>query len=152
MDYVAIAIVAISLLISIISLSVSLKTKKRYEKYLKALGNGSNLATELEKYIKQVNELNKKDDEIIDYILKLKEAIELSLSKAGIERYSAYGDSNVSLSFALCLLNLKNDGFVINNIYSEGVSSVSIKQIKNGVCDKKLSDEEQAAVVKAISK
>ena len=27
-----------------------------------------------------------------------------------------------------------------------------LKQIKNGVCDKKLSDEEQAAVVKAISK
>ena len=55
----------ISLVISIISIFFSFKTYKKYGQNMKKLGNGENLAEMIKEYVSQVENLNKRDDQII---------------------------------------------------------------------------------------
>ena len=55
------------------------------------------------------------------------------------------------LSFAIALLNEKNDGFIINSVHSsEGCYSYT-KRVKDGDTQIALSNEEKVAVERAIS-
>ena len=64
-----------SLIIALISIYFSLKNKKRYEKLAIKLGNGQNIVDILKDYINKVNDLDKKDDQIIEYCNKINEEI-----------------------------------------------------------------------------
>ena len=55
------------------------------------------------------------------------------------------------LSFALCLLNEKDCGFIINAMHSREGSYTYIKEIKNGVSQIALSEEEEKALSRALS-
>ena len=106
----------IAVLFSIISVIISIKTKKKYEKYVNKLGNGDNIAESLKEYINHVSELNKKDDEIIDYCNKLNIQVSKSMKKIGLVKYDTYSNTKNKLSFALAILDTNNNGIIINSI------------------------------------
>ena len=56
----------ISFIIAIISLYISFKIYKKYEKTMSKLGEGKDFSEMLSKYIEQVNKLNERDDQIIE--------------------------------------------------------------------------------------
>ena len=61
-NYVEILFMVISIIslgISAVSIFWTIKTKNRYEKYVKKLGNGSNIAEALDEYIKQAQNIEK---------------------------------------------------------------------------------------------
>ena len=70
--------------------------------------------------------------------------------KCGIYRYNAYKDSGSELSFALALLDERNDGIVLNGIYSREMSNIYAKPIKNGVSEYKITEEENEAIKRAM--
>lgn len=70
--------------------------------------------------------------------------------KCGIYRYNAYKDAGSDLSFTLALLDEKNDGVVLNGIYSREMSNIYAKPIKNGVSTYKITDEENEAIKRAM--
>lgn len=72
--------------------------------------------------------------------------------KFGIYRYNAYKDSGSELSFALALLDERNDGVVLNGIYSREMSNIYAKPIKNGVSEYKITEEENEALKRAMNK
>ena len=127
------------------------KLNKNYKIFMKKLGNGNNIEEMLKKYINTVEETNRKNEEIISYCNKLNESISLCIKKIGIIRYSAFKDTGSDLSFALAFLNDKNDGVILNGIYSREMSNIYAKQIKNGKCNNKLSDEENKALEIAVN-
>ena len=135
----------------IISVMKLKKINKNYEKFMKRLGNGNNIEEMLKTYISKVEEINRKNEEIIKYCNKLDENISLCIKKIGMVRYNAFKDTGSDLSFALALLNEKNDGVILNGIYSREMSNIYAKKIKNGKCNNKLSDEENEALEIAVN-
>ena len=135
-----------SLIIALISIYFSLKTKKRYEKLAIKLGNGQNIADILKDYINKVNDLDKKDDQIIEYCNKINEEINKNIKKIGLIKYNLYNTTKNDLSFALALLDNENNGVIINSIYGIDYSNVYCKLIIKGKCKDRLSKEENEAL------
>lgn len=141
----------ISLVISIISIFFSFKTYKKYGQNMKKLGNGENLAEMIKEYVSQVENLNKRDDQIIKVCNNINEELSHCIKKVGLYRYDAFGNTKNKLSFALTLLDKENNGVVINSIYGQDSSNVYSKPIIKGSCKYNLSDEEKESINKAIS-
>ena len=135
-----------SLIIALISIYYTTKTKKRYEKLVMKLGNGQNIIDILKEYINKVNDLDKKDDQIIEYCNKLNEEINKNISKVGLIKYNLYNTTKNDLSFALALIDKENNGVIINSIYGVDYSNVYCKLIINGKCKDRLSTEENEAL------
>ena len=142
----------VSLIIALISIYFSIKTKNKYEKLAIKLGNGENISDALKDYITKVNDLDKKDDQIIDYCNKINEEINKSIKKVGLVKYNLYNTTKHNLSFALAMLDNKNNGIIINSIYGVDYSNVYSKLIIDGKAKEKLSDEEEEALNIAINK
>lgn len=135
-----------SIIIALISIYFSLKTKKRYEKLAIKLGNGQNIVDILKDYINKVNDLDKKDDQIIEYCNKINEEINKNIKKIGLVKYNLYNTTKNDLSFALALLDNENNGVIINSIYGIDYSNVYCKLIIKGKCKDRLSKEENEAL------
>ena len=135
-----------SLIIALISIYFSLKTKKRYEKLAIKLGNGQNIVDILKEYINKVNDLDKKDDQIIEYCNKINEEINKNIKKVGLIKYNLYNTTKNDLSFALALLDNENNGIIINSIYGVDYSNIYCKLIVEGKSKDRLSAEENEAL------
>ena len=142
----------ISLVISLINFYYTIKIKKKYEKLDIDLIKGEKLSEVLKKYIEQIEQLNCKDNQIIDYCNKLNQEINKSITKVGLVKYNLYNTTKHDLSFALALLDKQNNGIVINSVYGIDSSNVYCKLIKNGDSKNKLSEEEKEAIEIAMKK
>lgn len=142
----------VSLVISLISIFVSFKIYKKYEQNMKKLGNGENFADMIKSYVAQVEELNKRDDQIIKVCNSINEELSHCIKKVGLYRYDAFGNTRNKLSFALALLDKENNGVVINSIYGQDSSNVYSKPIIKGTSKYNLSDEEKESINKAINR
>ena len=109
-EMIAIIISVISIFISSVCFYFTIKIKKRYEKLVMRLGNGEPLNEILKKYIEQVNEIDKKDDQIIEYFNNLNAELSLAIRKVGIVKYNLYNTTRNDLSFAIALLDRDNTG------------------------------------------
>lgn len=150
---IAVAAVNVILLILYICNQIKLrKINKNYKTFMKKLGNGNNIEDMLRKYIDRVEEVNERNEEIIEYCKRLDKDISLSIRKVGMVRYSAFKDTGSDLSFALALLNDKNDGVLLNGIYSREMSNIYAKQVKEGKTNTKLTEEEKQALEIALNR
>ena len=67
------------------------------------------------------------------------------------EVYDAFKEMGGNLSFALCLLDDNNNGFILNTMHGRESSYTYIKEIENGTAYSTLGEEEKQALQKAIS-
>ena len=125
--------------------------KKKYKRFMggkdvKSLEKQLEKIVEDNKYILDLSDDNKKD---IRTIIREKE---LCFNKVGIVKYDAFKQMGGMLSFSLALLNEKDNGFIINSVHSSEGCYSYIKEIKAGLCDIDLSNEEKEALSKAMNK
>ena len=152
------AFLIIVLLISIISIILLIvnyvklnRINKNYSEFMKKVGNGKNIDETLKSYMEDVQKVDKLNKEILNYCENLDKTVDNCIQKIGLVRYNAFKDVGSNLSFALAILNNKNDGVVLNGIYSRDMSNIYAKPIVNGTSEYALSDEEKEAMKKAIS-
>ncbi len=79
----------------------------------------------------------------------LEEALPKNLRKIGLVRYNPFSDAGGDQSFALALLNEKNDGLIISSLYGREMNRVYAKPIMNGASQYQLTDEEKQAIQNA---
>ena len=145
------AITIILLIGFLIVLISNIKLNKRYKNFMNKLGNGKNLEEDLEKFMYKVDRVEKQNAEITNFCKNLDEDISKCIQKIGIVRYSAFKDTGSDLSFAVALLDEKNNGVVFNGIYSREMSNIYAKPVENGNSRYTLSNEEVEAIEKAIN-
>lgn len=141
----AYALVLILIIIVVIQTVKLSKLSKRYKKFM--LGkNAKSLEKEIEgifednKFIKASTEKNRKD------IQSLYRKLEGAFQKVGIVKYDAFNQVGGQLSFSLALLDENDNGFILNSVHStEGCYSYT-KEIKKGICEIALGDEEKNAL------
>ena len=118
---------------------------------MEKIGNGTNIEEILEKHIDRINKTIAKNDELEKFCVKIDSDIKNCIQKVGIYRYNAYKDTGSDLSFTLALLDEKNDGVVLNGIYSREMSNIYAKPVQNGNSTYKMTEEEIEAVKRAIN-
>jgi hypothetical protein len=119
---------------------------KRYISFMKKLGNGNNVDELLKKYINEVREIKKDNEEIKNYYIKLDSDLASCVQKVGLVRYNAFKDVGSDLSFAIALLDGNNNGIVLNGIYGSESSNIYAKPIKGNKSSYQLSEEEEYAI------
>ena len=123
---------------------------KNYKTFLKKLGNGENIEEDLENYMYRVERVEKQNAEIRNLIETIDTNMDNCIQKIGMVRYNAFKDTGSDLSFALAMLDEKNNGVVLNGIYSREMSNIYAKPVEKGKSKYTLSEEEQQAIQKAI--
>lgn len=150
-EIISLVVMIISIVISLICLKFTFQTKKRYEKVAMKLGNGVDISEILKEYIKKVNDLDIKDNQIIEYCQKLNDESFKYIKKIGLVKYNSFEDTKNKLSFTLALLNKNNSGIVLNSIYTkDGGSNIYAKEVTKGTSRSNLSEEEEQAINKAM--
>ena len=152
MQIIEISVIAVSLIFSIISFYYTIKTKRRYERVIMRLGAGEDLSKIMDSYISQVQQIEKRNNQLADYCTNLDRELSKSIKKIGIIKYDAFNDTKNKLSFAVALLDRNNNGIIINSIYGINNSNVYAKPITKGTCKYNLSSEEIDALKKAMEK
>ena len=146
---IGVAVVALILLIfwiiTIVNLVQIKKMKKKYEKFMSG-SDAKTLEETIANHLDQIDGLissNTKNEKNID---KLTNQIKYAFQKVGLVKYDAFQEMGGKLSFSLCLLNEKEDGFIINAMHSREGCYTYIKEIIAGNCVIILSEEEKEAL------
>ncbi|MBQ7410138.1 MAG: DUF4446 family protein [Clostridia bacterium] len=147
-DYLVISCIVNIILVIVTMINVIMLTKinKKYIKFMKQLGNGSNLDEMLRDYLRDVKEIKQDNSEIKAYYTKLDSDIASCIQKVGLVRYNAFRDVGSDLSFAIALLDGNDTGVVLNGLYGSESSNIYAKPIKGGVSTYQLSEEEKYAL------
>lgn len=95
--------------------------------------------------LKSTAEKNRKD------IKKMIENIHDCYQRVGIVKYDAFKEMGGKLSFSVALLNDNKTGFIINSIHSTDGCYVYTKEIVEGECAISLGEEENKALILALS-
>jgi uncharacterized protein YxeA len=83
-------------------------------------------------------------------IQMIKEKTAISFQKVGIEKYDAFNEMGGKLSFALTMLNDRNDGWIINVMHSREGCYAYIKEIVKGESHVELASEEKKSLSAAL--
>lgn len=145
-------LIIVVLLVGFILLLISnIKLNKKYKNFMKKLSKGKNIEEDLENFINKVERVEQQNIDILNFCKNLDEDISKCIQKVGIVRYSAFKDTGSDLSFAVALLDEKNNGVVFNGIYSREMSNIYAKPVENGNSRYTLSEEENMAIENAIN-
>ena len=139
------------LIIGLVVNTIRISKIKKENKELITKLSGTDIKEDLKEYIHRVENVEQKTDTIINYCKNLENNITKCVQKIGIVRYSAFRDTGSDLSFALALLDHKNNGVILNGIYSREMSNIYAKPVENGESTYTISEEEKIALQRAIN-
>ena len=132
--YILLGLLSVSIILLILIIITFVQIGKLKKKYLKfMLGkDGANLEKDImtlyedNKYIKLSIDKNRED------IKELSKKHENAFQKVGLVKYDAFTEMGGKLSFALALLDERNDGFIINSVHSSDGCYSYTKRVKDG--------------------
>lgn len=122
---------------------------KSYDSFMKGKSarNLEDIIILLRKDIRSLKTESRLNREAIRELNKLEREC---LQKIGIIKYDAFEGMGGKLSFAICLLNYRNSGYIINSIHSREATFNYIKIVENGQTDQVLSHEEKIVLEQAL--
>ena len=123
---------------------------KNSKEFMRKLGAGKDIKEDINEYMGRIIDLEAALSETNSYCKQINKKADKCLQKVGIVKYNAYSDAGSDLSFAVALLDNKNDGIVLNGIYSREMSNIYAKPIVNGESKYNLTKEEIQAIRRAI--
>lgn len=126
----------------------TLKLKRRLDLFLR--GKDKDFEKVLIDQIKKTENQEKNIKEILKKISKLDKISQKSFQKIGIIRFNPFKEVGSDQSFAIAILDAKNDGFVLTSHYSRETNRSYLKPVSNGKSQYSLSEEEEKAIKKAL--
>ena len=147
---IALLVISIALLIYIIC--INKKLNRLYEKYDKFL-RGKDAQTLEEVIYKRFDEVDRlvvADRVKNGQIEEIYDNLKIVYQKCGIVKYDAFNEMGGKLSFALCMLDKENCGFVLNAMHSREGCYTYIKEVIKGESNIELSENEREALNSAI--
>lgn len=145
------AVVMAVMLVFLIINSVKIKKMKLTYTSFMSGKDGKSLEEVILKRFKEVDELKKEDAAKKVQLEDINESLRYAFSKMGMVKYDAFNEMGGKLSFALALLDNRNNGFLINAMHSREGCYTYVKEIINGESYINLGEEEKKALNKAIN-
>lgn len=152
-SYVVIALCALILLLCILLIVILVKIKKIKSEYRQFMQGKDGKALEdcFKEKFHEMDKLISETNKIKSELTSMDEEMKKSISKYSVVKYDAFKEMGGALSFALALLDDKNNGFIINSMHSREGCYTYAKEILNGQSYVVLSDEEKEALNNAIN-
>ena len=88
---------------------------------------------------------------LISLIIAIYEKLEYTFQKIGVVKYDAFHEMGGKLSFALCMLDKLNNGYLVNVMHSNNGCFAYVKEIVDGQSYIELGEEEQKALDEAVA-
>lgn len=153
-DYIYIGVIVVLFLVFLI-LHIRQTKKldrliKRYDRFMRGK-NAENLAEALEENFYQMEQLTLSHQRTELNMENALRGIKSTFHKMGIVKYDAFKEMGGNLSFALCLLDDDNTGFILNTMHGRESSYTYIKEIIKGEAYATLGEEEKEALSKAMN-
>lgn len=145
------AVVMAVMLVFLIINSVKIKKMKLTYTSFMSGKDGKSLEEVILKRFKELDELKKEDEAKKVQLDDINESLRYAFSKMGMVKYDAFNEMGGKLSFALALLDNRNNGFLINAMHSREGCYTYVKEIINGESYINLGEEEKKALNKAIN-
>ena len=145
------AVVMAVMLVFLIINSVKIKKMKLTYTSFMSGKDGKSLEEVILKRFKEVDELKKEDAAKKVQLDDINKSLRYAFSKMGMVKYDAFNEMGGKLSFALALLDNRNNGFLINAMHSREGCYTYVKEIINGESYINLGEEEKKALNKAIN-
>lgn len=148
-----VAAMMVLVLITFILTIIAFRRTTRIQKKLDIIFEGKK-AKDLEDVILDNNQRMKEFDTEIQELFNISNTIHTqthkSLNKVGLVRFNPFQDYTGNQSFALALLNSKDDGTVISSIHTREGTRIYSKEIQKGApVNNELTQEEQDAITNA---
>ncbi len=148
--FIGFAVVIIILLIVIIVQGIKIgKIRKKYEKFMKGK-DAASLEDEIKSVFDDISFLKEAQSKDSEDIKVLYNKAKSCYQRVGLVKYDAFHEMGGQLSFALCMLDEENNGFIINSVHSNAGCYVYTKNLVNGISPIDLGDEEAEALNKAL--
>lgn len=122
--------------------------KKRYNFFMQG-SDANSLEDTLIARLEQVDELTAANNENERNIEDINKQMLFSLDKFAVVKYDALDELGGKLSYALAILDEKDNGFIINNMHGRDGNYSYLKEVINGNTVANLSDEENEALSRA---
>ena len=153
-DYIYLGIIAVMFVVFLI-LHIKqnnriTKLMNRYEKFMKGK-NAENLSAAIEENFQQMDKLQQAYTSNEEKMDKTLHNLTSTFHKLGIVKYDAFKEMGGNLSFALCMLDDSNTGFILNTMHGRDSSYTYIKEITKGESYATLGEEEKEALEKAMN-
>jgi signal transduction histidine kinase len=139
------------LLLFCITQSVRINRMRKSINRLLTGTSGANLEEGMHRLLDQVDEVKKLQNDQQFTLNRLSQRIGAQCGRVAIIRYNAFGDLGSDLSFSLAILDDAQNGVVITSIYGREESRVYAKPLTAGTSPYHMSEEEQAAIRKAMN-
>ena len=151
-DYIIIGLLAAVIILLILTLVNIVQLRKLNINYRIFLSGktAKNLEDTLIKRLDEVDSLiasNNKNEELIKV---LSQNMKYTYQKMGLIKYDAFHEMGGKLSFSLAMLDVRNNGFIINAMHTREGCYTYIKEIVDGNSIIVLSEEEQEALKRAM--
>ena len=112
--------------------------------------NGKSLEKSIFRRFEKLKKIEKLAEENREEIDKIYKKMEGHYQKVGIVKYDAFHEMGGKLSFSLAMLDMRNNGFIINAMHTREGCYTYIKEIIDGNSVIVLSEEEQEALKRAM--
>lgn len=151
---IIITMIGLILLALIVFININIKLSKMNRRYRKMMTGmeGTNLEALLMAHIKEVREALAKVEDTAGCCRKIEDSLQYCIQKIGMVRFNAFEDTGSDLSFALALLDEKDNGVVISTIYGRNECRTYAKPVVNRESQYFLTEEEKAALAQAWNK
>ena len=144
------AVVIIALLVLfIVNLTKMKKLKGRLDSFMTGK-DAKSLESVMNTRFEEIDKLKKVSNKHTSQLKSIDEEMLSVYKKVGIVKYDAFNEMGGKLSFALAMLDKKNNGYIINAMHSREGCYTYIKEIINGESYITLGEEEKKALDSAI--
>lgn len=152
-NLIFVSIVGISLIVSIISLIIAFKSKKRIAKLLNGK-NSEDIDEILMKIYKNISSLDQFRSKISSDMVVMNKKIARSAQSIETIRFNPFKGTGAggNQSFATAILNENGDGLIISSLYAHDRVSIFAKPITNLKSNHELTEEEENALKIAATK
>lgn len=151
--YIVLGLSGVSLItfvIAIITLVKAVKLKKKYNTFMKG-EDGKSVEKLVKGSLDSIEQIRFASEENSRAVKDIYEKMQYVFQKVGIVKYDAFHEMGGKLSFALTMLDNKNNGFIINSMHSREGCYTYIKEVVAGESYIELGDEEAESLKKALA-
>ena len=152
-DYIIIGLCGVLLILFILVIinSVQMKKLKKNYRIFMSGKDAKTLEDTLIQRLDQVDSLLESNEENDRNIKVLSKNMQCTYQKMGLIKYDAFHEMGGKLSFSLAMLDMRNNGFIINAMHTREGCYTYIKEIIDGNSVIVLSEEEQEALKRAMN-
>ena len=140
----------ITLILAIVALCKAAKLKKKYRSFMEG-ADGKSIESLIHEHLDEIESIRAVGEKNSAAVKDIYEKMQYTFQKVGIVKYDAFHEMGGKLSFALCMLDKVNNGYIINVMHSNNGCFAYIKEVVDGKSYIELGDEEKQALQQAVA-